>query len=221
MYAVYTSNLVQNAVSQMSGLEITYKSHCVSVVSVSKIIFWNAGSETLSSLDIVTANPLRVCCLGDVQLLDAEVLLANNQSSQISVEKADSGNEAIIRFDYLDNNQGGVIQVVHTGLVSADLAVRGDFKGARLTALNTTKSGIKVFSTSFALAIALAVALTALSVKVYINTGFTLALMGVDFGPFFKGLLQGGLTGYLAGFIIIYTLRSPDSRIPRGLRVFR
>jgi hypothetical protein len=214
-YTVYTNNLVQNAVSQMSGLEIAYKSHRVSALSVSKIVFWNAGSETLDSSDIVTANPLRVCCEGDVQLLDAEVLLANNKSSQLTVEVANSGNEAFIGFGYLDKNQGGVIQVVHTGLVSTDLAIRGDFKGAKISAINTTKPASKlVVETS----VMLRILLVALIVIGYFFSSkfITFAHEGVNLRSIFAGL-----SGGVAGFLVNYDARSPDSRIPMGLRDFR
>jgi hypothetical protein len=138
MYEVYTNILVQDGVSQMSGLDILYKSRRVPVLSVSKVVFWNAGSDTLENSDIVKANPIRICCAGDIQLLDAEVLSANNKSSQFLIELAHSENEALIKFDYLDKDQGGVIQVVHTGLRSSDLAVIGDIKGAKLKKIRTT-----------------------------------------------------------------------------------
>jgi hypothetical protein len=48
----------------------------------------------------------------------------------ISVEA--DGTSAYIFFDYLDKGQGGIIQVIHTGLSSSDLTLNGDIKGARL-----------------------------------------------------------------------------------------
>jgi hypothetical protein len=123
-----TNNLIQDHVSQLDGLEIRYKGHTVKNLSVTKVVFWNNGAETINNSDIVKANPLRIGGFNDVQLLDAQVITSNNDSSRIICEFNDD-NELLVTFDYLDKGHGAVIQITHTGLSSNDLTVAGQIKG--------------------------------------------------------------------------------------------
>lgn len=80
--------------------------------------------------DLQTANPLRIEGLNGSRILDAKVLARNNSSSQIDVLLEENGC-AYINFDYLDENQGAVIQIVHTGKSSRDIEIVGDIKGVK------------------------------------------------------------------------------------------
>ena len=139
MYIIRTNNLIQDSISQMSGLEVAYKGRFISNLSVSKVLFWNSGSETLDNQDIVKTNPLRIECAEDKNILDATVTASNNQSNQLAIEVASSGTSAYVTFDYLDKYQGGIFQVVHTGTTSNDLFFEGDLKGAVLQMQKTRR----------------------------------------------------------------------------------
>ncbi len=129
--SIKTNNLIQDHVSQIDGLEILYKGQLVRNLSVSKIIFWNNGSETIDKEDIVQANPLRIVGKDGVSILDAKIVAENNKASLFTCYLDDEG-KLRITFDYLDKDHGAVIQLTHTGLSSKDLVVEGQIKGVKV-----------------------------------------------------------------------------------------
>ena len=127
-WSIRNINLVRGFGSTIQDLEIFYKKQEVENLSVSKIIFWNNGSETLNFSDISQTNILKIIPAKEsVKLLDTKILSANSETSQFASEI--NNNEALLRFDYLDQGQGALIQVFHTGTSSQDLILKGAIKG--------------------------------------------------------------------------------------------
>jgi len=56
---------------------------------------------------------------------------SNNLSSEFLIDLDDKSNQVKMDFDYLDQKQGVVIQVIHTGNSSNDLDLFGDIKGVK------------------------------------------------------------------------------------------
>ena len=115
---------------QLDNLRVFYQGVNIENLTISKILFWNDGTETIDREDIETVNHLRILSSNGVELLDAKVLTTNNQSCQFTVNLSSDKTSALLSFDYLDKKQGAVIQIVHTGTSSKDLNVTGDIKGA-------------------------------------------------------------------------------------------
>jgi hypothetical protein len=136
-WAIRSNNLIQDNISQMSGLEIEYKGHEVQTLTVSKVLFWNKGFETINRDDIVAANPLRIKCSDDVQLLDTKILSENTPSNRFSIEIDDTKSFGNMTFDYMDKDDGVIIQIIHTGTSSSDIAIVGNIKGATVRAVSS------------------------------------------------------------------------------------
>jgi hypothetical protein len=130
-WAIHSNNLIQGYSSKLSDLRVLYKREKVENLTISKVLFWNNGADTIDRLDIMTANQLRITGVDKTKLLDVKLLAVNNPSSQFSLEFADDKSCAYLSFDYLDNKQGAVIQVVHSGISSDDIIVTGDVKGVK------------------------------------------------------------------------------------------
>jgi hypothetical protein len=131
-YSINSNNLIQDNVSSMTGLEVSYKGYPIESLTVTKILFWNNGADTIEKSDIVSANPLRIECSNGNRILDASVLETNNSSCQLVTEIMNAGRAASIDFDYLDKSNAAVIQIIHTGKTSANLTLKGDLKGATI-----------------------------------------------------------------------------------------
>lgn len=128
VYCIRSNNVISGAKSKYENLKVLYFKTAVENFTVSKILFFNQGSETITRNDIATSYSLRITTK-DCELLDASVLQANKPSNNFSLSWDKSGEFVYIDFDYLDKNQGGVIQVAHTGLDSNNLEVQGDIVG--------------------------------------------------------------------------------------------
>jgi len=130
-WAIRTTNIIQGYSSKFNDLQVIYKGENIENLTVSRIIFWNEGAETIDRQDILTANQVRIVALEGIKLLDVKLLASNNPSSQFSVQHAADKGCAYFNFDYLDQKQGAVVQVVHNGISSKDVDVTGDIKGVR------------------------------------------------------------------------------------------
>src|SRR6266498_2492258 len=183
-YSIWSNNLIQDSIANMSGLEVIYKGHKVDNLTVSKVLFWNDGYDTIESEDIVSTDPLRIDSVS--QILDGTVIKANNPSNQIIATVAANGASVHIAFDYLDKNDGAIIQVVHTGKSSSDLTLKGKLKGSsihfylsksrRVTEITTVLLGLMF--TAFFVILYLQSSIH-LSARWLISTGTVLAMLFV------------------------------------------
>ncbi len=128
-WAIRSNNLITNYGPAFSKLEVSYNCQKVENLTVSKLLFWNAGAETIQRQDIVLANPLTIVAAEGTNFLDVEILAQNNLYSDFMARLSDDKLRIIISFDYLDQSHGAVLQVIHTGLSSSGISVEGSLKG--------------------------------------------------------------------------------------------
>jgi hypothetical protein len=131
-YSIISNNLMQDGLAKLDGLQISYKGQIISNLTVSRLIVWNDGVETIDKNDVVKSDPLRLECVSNNHILDANVIFQNNQSNQILITIGKQGAEAKISFDYLDKNDGAIFQIFHTGKSSDDLVIKGKIKGTNI-----------------------------------------------------------------------------------------
>jgi hypothetical protein len=121
-----TNNLIRDRGALLPKLTVLYDQHSVDNLSVSTFTFWNAGKETIRRSDIPSACTFRVMPTApDVHLLGARLLGCNERTNQFSVHLGEPDKGVAIDFEYLDQDEGAVFQVVHTGQSSAALTLEG------------------------------------------------------------------------------------------------
>lgn len=129
-YAILSTNLMRDFTSRLEALEMTYSGERISNLTATKLAFWNNGKDTINGSDIASADPLMVKVKDEYNILDSSMLYAKNAANQFSIDPSDDGTHVLIQFDYLDADEGGVIQLLHTGKSSDDIEVCGTIKGA-------------------------------------------------------------------------------------------
>lgn len=128
-WAIRTTNLITNNVAVIPELEITYEGHSVSNLSVSKLLLWNRGAETIKKDDIAVADPLRIEAKGEVRMLKGTKITSNNEACQCQVIEEGNPKWLRIEFAFLDKQQGMVLQIIHTGKTSEDILLKGQVLG--------------------------------------------------------------------------------------------
>jgi hypothetical protein len=129
LWSITNNNLIRGFSKQLPNLDVKYSGQQVETLSISKIVFWNAGSETIRGDDIADADPLRVLPLNGVKLLDAKLVQDNSNASSFLVSTSSDMSAAFLQFDFIDKGQGAVIQVIHTGSSAEDICLQGTVKG--------------------------------------------------------------------------------------------
>lgn len=130
-WAIRTTPVITSSHSSVEGLKISYRGQQVSTLSVSTILFWNAGRSTLDKTDIATANPPRIVAKEGVMILEGTVVEMNNPSSDFSIQLDAEGKSLTLLFEYLDNDNGAVIRVIHTGSSASNVHITGALKGVK------------------------------------------------------------------------------------------
>jgi hypothetical protein len=176
---------------------------------------WNAGRETIQDSDVPKAAPILIRPFGNCSILDVRIVAQNNPASQFRVSKNQDGS-ARFQFEYMDKDQGAVIQVVHTGTSESDLNVAGTIKGAG----NVIRKNLSIRPAH--LARKQGVAGVGVFLIGLVEVAITLVFPGVegflmtDAGYILFGIILATVGVYLVGDFLTRRTRS----IPRGLEAF-
>lgn len=114
-----------------SMIKLFYKTEEVERVYTTYVWFWNKGKRPISRSDIPKSDNL-ILCLSDekepARILDFQVLKVTRNSIDFSVSKRDDFS-LTIGFEYLDHNDGTVIEIQHTGSYSTKVEIKGVILG--------------------------------------------------------------------------------------------
>lgn len=143
-WSLYTTNLSTDQSGASEALNIQLAEERASYLSISRLAFWNHGRLTIDSADLVAADPLRIKTKNKLRIHGARLIYNNNIASGISISLQKETNAVLLTFDYLDHDQGFVVEIIHEGAKSDDLIVKGAIKGApRIRHFDITESAKK------------------------------------------------------------------------------
>jgi hypothetical protein len=135
-YSISQQTIIQNKKASLPGLSIHFHGAEQERITVVDVAFWNRGRETIRDVDVATADKLRIVVAKDAEVLDVRILTTCDDANQCSItdpEKNKDGGTAIpLEFEYLDQNEGLVVQVVHNGSQEHQVTVQGKVKGASI-----------------------------------------------------------------------------------------
>ncbi|RAU46622.1 MULTISPECIES: hypothetical protein [unclassified Pseudomonas] len=96
------------------AIAVQYNGISIPRLTKTVIIIWNDGENTISRSDIVNKDPLRLQVGKDGHILSASILKTSRDVIDFKLDDAESPNEALLTFDFLDAKDGAVIEVLHT-----------------------------------------------------------------------------------------------------------
>jgi len=96
--------------------------------SVSYILFWNDGRESIRKEDISSKEPIIISTGNDNKLLEGFISIQKNTANNYSLKRIDDQNISI-HFDFIDKNQGAIITLYHTGEINTDTGFKGTIIG--------------------------------------------------------------------------------------------
>lgn len=129
VFSKQTFRLVNNKLSTIKNIEIKYNDLLLTNLSLTKIAIWNSGKESIRKSDIAENDLLRILSTDKNIIYDCEIINQNDVNN-IKVTKE---NEKLISitFDFLDFNEGFILNIYHSGNFSNDLIVKGTLIGAK------------------------------------------------------------------------------------------
>lgn len=131
IYRCRTTRLITSSIKQIDELDILYGKKKLNALSITKIVLWNAGRETISGSDVSEVDRLRISIGSDYEILSCDILNQTKIANNFSVQIADNKKNIYLAFDYFDHNEGVVLKIRHTGSSSSDISVNGSIKAVR------------------------------------------------------------------------------------------
>lgn len=115
------------------GVEVQYRGTPVQRLTSSTVWIWNAGKKTVRGVDIVGHDPLRLRFSGEV--LNVRIRKVTRKVLKIIVDTSKEEKKSVCySFEFLDPDDGGVLEVLHTGPPTAPACtgtIIGPSKGPR------------------------------------------------------------------------------------------
>jgi len=128
-YTLEDNNLFEKLPDLVPDLKVEYKGEQIANLTIAKVRFWNAGTDTIDDTDVV--QPIVIEAQGECKIISAKLLSANQEANDFKCgpPQAD-GLRVTISFRYLDYNEGGKVQIAHTGTGKESLKLTGRVKQA-------------------------------------------------------------------------------------------
>ena len=113
-FSIYNA-LVVDFAQKIDGLNIQFSGKEIQRLTVSKIAFWNSGTETITHNDIPSKDKISIDIDEEFRILSCSIIAQTNITNNISVCLSQDGKKVDIDFEYLEKQDGFVIQIFHTG----------------------------------------------------------------------------------------------------------
>lgn len=108
--SVRTIELVKN--NTIQNLKTIYNDKEINNLFKTEFIFWNNGNTCLKKEDM--AEPIHIEFDDESSILSTNLVSFIDKTNKISIKKT-KDNKCNVGFDYLKKNQGGKIEIYHTG----------------------------------------------------------------------------------------------------------
>lgn len=130
-WSIDSTSLIKGYSSLFEKLEIQYGGQKIENLTVSKIVFWNNGNETIDGKDIAIPPFILPRDTTNTEILDAKIIKTSTIGNRFEIRKKSDDPILFLHFAYLDPQQGAVVQVIHTGISILPLVVDGEVKGVK------------------------------------------------------------------------------------------
>jgi len=131
-YEYSNKTLIEGVDKTLDGLQLHYRGQPQSRITVTKIVFWNEGRETIDKNNLVIADPIRIICPINIDVLNIQITNFSSSTNAIKLglpSNSDEYQSYPIEFEYLDYREYFVIQIVHNGDDSQSFCITGKIKG--------------------------------------------------------------------------------------------
>lgn len=129
-----SNTIIEGLHKSLDGLQVQYKGTVQERITVTKVAFWNDGKETIDRADLVEMDPLRIEVPISIDILDIQVIAASSDSNSVVIGEAISTENEItypLSFEYLDQDEYFVVQIIHNGASQERFEIKGKIKGVK------------------------------------------------------------------------------------------
>lgn len=114
-------------------LELSYRGKRIPTLTSTYVWFWNAGRRPIRREDIAPKQPIRITvgsAKANVEILDSPIVRKVTRDSIGFVANQATPNAVDLSFDFLDYQDGALIEIQHTGEFWTEAEISGVILGA-------------------------------------------------------------------------------------------
>ncbi|MCU0439841.1 MAG: hypothetical protein MUC49_18310 [Raineya sp.] len=137
VYTKRTFHVIDNNISTLKKIQIYYNEQLIKDLSITKVAFWNSGKEPIRKSDIATTDPIVISTNEEIVIYDFELVFYQNVNDVI-IKQLDK-NKISIEFDFLNHNDGFILNVYHNGISSNEIKIEGTIIGGKKVQNGITK----------------------------------------------------------------------------------
>lgn len=133
-YEAVSYTIIEGLHNSLGELKVYYKGSVQKRITATRMVFWNDGKETIDKRDTVEKDLLRIEIPSFIEVLDIKIIDFSSDSNSVSMQdKIVSEDKSIypLDFEYLDNNEYFVIQIIHNASAEEEFGFKGKIKGVQ------------------------------------------------------------------------------------------
>lgn len=187
VYQSETLKIIGKDSITLDEIEITYKKKQVPRVIKTTITIWNSGKETINGSDIVEDDKLRIELNEDKEIISLNLIQKTRTVNKFNaILDKNNNNKAILTFDYLDPNDGIILEILHTDS-KWQPKLKGSIKGLPKGCIDWSNNSAKIPYKNEKNPYILAMLETSYKDdKIFTIASFFLGSMLISFGLFYK-----------------------------------
>lgn len=115
-------------------ISLMFQGKVIPRFTITHLAFWNAGNQTIREHDFAPASPLCLKIPEEIEVFDIRItaVTANEICANLETSKeleAGVQKKILVHFDYLDNNDGFSIQLIHDAESASGIKFSGKLPG--------------------------------------------------------------------------------------------
>jgi hypothetical protein len=124
------SSMLGESSSAMRDVTLLYKGREIANLNRCLFTLWNKGSRTLLRSAVVDSDPIRIALPDGAKVLDVGLVKISRPTIGLNASIDKSEHAILIDFDFLDQGDGGIVEILYQGNETLAPFVTGSIMGA-------------------------------------------------------------------------------------------
>lgn len=129
-YVLQHRPLVDSSSGAMTEVAVLFKGSKVTNLNRCILAIWNRGTRVITRDAIAENDKVRVCLPEGATALGIGVAWSSRPAIGLSAQISDAGSTVTINFDFLDQDDGGLVEILYQGDSKAAPTLTGSIMGA-------------------------------------------------------------------------------------------
>lgn len=106
--------IIKHGKNKIQNLKLMFNENIINNLTISKFAIWNSGNKVINSDDMVAGQGLEIYSDENTYILEAQIVTEIEPANSFKIIESTDHNVSI-GFNYVDNHEGIVVQILHTG----------------------------------------------------------------------------------------------------------